>query len=466
MSETDPVPLYTSSPGPSDLPNPPQAPPYARRDSSPPITPAGQQLSDTQPQADPNILNQADINQTFFTALAKSQYAQVFTLVFANIVNLGIKDKIGQTPLIVATARGDKRMVELLYGFGADINGWGVWLGISRTLSSHRSLNVGKQRTPLMVAAADGKSQLVKLFLDVWGADDSLIAPDGQLALRLAAEGGHSEVVAYLPVRRGGGWRRWKVHHAVAVGRVREAVRGIYWFAEMLVWRTPKFFGWTLPKYCIVLPVKKRVRWCWIHRTGFGPWSQKQVKLAPERVRRATRWLGKAAVDFANGVRRFVTETLPRMGRYLWVWLTVRLPASLQLFALWLWRGFESIGTALWSILQRFASFLHTAIAAITSFFRDLTLRDIWNGFWDCLDAVFLVFPATIWSWVARFAEMSFHVMKKLAGDFGEILWWIGCFSFQAAIHVPQRLWIIIWSLGGSIAKGWHEVMVWFDPKR
>ncbi|MDI1490894.1 MAG: Fibronectin type 3 and ankyrin repeat domains protein 1 [Ramalina farinacea] len=73
---------------------------------------------------------------TFFTALEKSQYAQVSTLLSTNLINLDIKDKNGQTPLIVANARGDKRTVELLYGSGADINRWGVWLGIPRNSSS------------------------------------------------------------------------------------------------------------------------------------------------------------------------------------------------------------------------------------------------------------------------------------------------------------------------------------------
>ena len=88
----------------------------------------------------------------------------------------------------------------------------------------------------------------MKLFLDVLGAEDAWIAPNGQLALRLAAEGGHSEVVAHLPVRRGGGGRLGKAHNAIAVRRVREAARGIYWVAEVLFGRTPKFLGWTLPE--------------------------------------------------------------------------------------------------------------------------------------------------------------------------------------------------------------------------
>jgi len=41
-----------------------------------------------------------------------------------------------------------------------------------------------------MVVAACGHLTLVKLFVDFYHADDAPIAPDVQLALRLAVEGG------------------------------------------------------------------------------------------------------------------------------------------------------------------------------------------------------------------------------------------------------------------------------------
>ena len=61
-----------------------------------------------------------------------------------------------------------------------------------------------------MIACEKGNLPLVKLLLDVYHCDDSIIAPDGQLALRLASFFKHREIVDYLPVRRGGGMKRWK----------------------------------------------------------------------------------------------------------------------------------------------------------------------------------------------------------------------------------------------------------------
>lgn len=56
--------------------------------------------------------------------------------------------------------------------------------------------------------AAEKAKLLVVRYLMEHGADDALLAPDGQLALRLAAKAIHREIVAYLPSRRIGGWKR------------------------------------------------------------------------------------------------------------------------------------------------------------------------------------------------------------------------------------------------------------------
>lgn len=86
-----------------------------------------------------------------------------------------------------------------------------------------------------MVAAAEGNLTLVKLLVDVFHSNDALVAPDGQIALRLAADGGWKEIVEFLPARRGGGWRRSKVHYAIAIGRAKRAVSAIHDFSENLV---------------------------------------------------------------------------------------------------------------------------------------------------------------------------------------------------------------------------------------
>src|SRR4051812_12779747 len=103
-------------------------------------------------------------------------------------------------------------MVCLLISLGATVDAFG-------TLPARGA----PRRTPLQAAAAGGNLALVRLLVTDFGADDGLLAPDGQLALRLAADGGHRDVVAFLPVRRGGACARWKTHHAVAWARIKRA---------------------------------------------------------------------------------------------------------------------------------------------------------------------------------------------------------------------------------------------------
>ena len=180
--------------------------------------------------------------------------------------------------------------------FEADVDGWGQWQG--------------EQRTPLMVAAAEGNLTLVKLFVDVFHSNDALVAPDGQMALRLAVEGDRKEIVAFLPARRGGGWRRWKVQHANAVKRARRAILEIFHFLKALVWEVPRFFVWTLPKEVVFRPIRKCVAWCWKNRQDFGPWCKRKVVELPDRTK-------KAAVELVKRTWRFVTESLPKLCKEL-----------------------------------------------------------------------------------------------------------------------------------------------------
>lgn len=57
------------------------------------------------------------------------------------------------------------------------------------------------------MAAAKGKILVVAALWSI-GADDVLLAPDGQLALRLTAEARHGEIAAYLLSRRIEEWKR------------------------------------------------------------------------------------------------------------------------------------------------------------------------------------------------------------------------------------------------------------------
>jgi hypothetical protein len=58
-----------------------------------------------------------------------------------------------------------------------------------------------------MFASSIGSLPIVKLLFEApYSAHDALVAPDGQIALRLASTtAGHRTIVEYLPARRVGG---------------------------------------------------------------------------------------------------------------------------------------------------------------------------------------------------------------------------------------------------------------------
>jgi hypothetical protein len=208
----------------------------------------------------------------------------------------------------------------------------------------------------------------------------------------------------------------------------------------------------------------------------------------PKRVVRAGKWVWEGVKKIPKALWRFGTQTLPRWieelakwiwdlmtvripkaisaaAKWIWELMTIRIPKAIFVAAKWIWSGISSLGKAAWDIIRNMVSLLHTVLQAIITFLRNVTLRDVWNGFCDILRAIFITFPTTLWSWIQRFGVASFEVMKTLFGWFGEFLWWIGAGLTWLVVYIPSKLWIILQSLGSSIAKGWSEFMVCINPK-
>jgi hypothetical protein len=313
-----------------------------------------------------------------------------------------------------------------------------------------------------------GHLVLVKLLMEKYHCDDSLIAPDGQIALRLAAENGHREVVDYLPARRGGGFRRWKHKNKNAIRRAKKAADGIRKFVKFFVWDIEKFFLWGVPKHLVVKPLIKGSIWCWQHRREFGPWCVHQLRETPRRVVEVATWIGKAIQGTGKLLWKAISE-IPRAIKNIaiWIWktLTIRLPKAVSVLARWVASGVTSVAKLVWNAILKVVSFLATVIAAIASFFRDLTLKDIWNGFCDALNAVFIAFPKLVGKWIVGFADASYKFMKLFLGGLGEVLWWVGFLLLTVVMYVPKKLWIMLQSLGNVIARAGYELRVWMDPK-
>ncbi|KAH8164612.1 hypothetical protein CIB48_g3640 [Xylaria polymorpha] len=203
-----------------------------------------------------------DIITEYFTAIREGNHEVITSLLETDAVTASTANQSGLTPLLAAIEAGHISTARFLLDAGADPNAYGV-AGIAGGRGRRRA-NI--YRTPLQLAAARGNLPVVKLLMETYGADDALVAPDGELALRLAAANNHREIVAYLPTRRGGGFKRWKTRHEVAMRRAKRAAHGLYEVGVFVTYRLPRFLLWSVPKHVVVLPVVRRVKWLYAHR--------------------------------------------------------------------------------------------------------------------------------------------------------------------------------------------------------
>ncbi|SPO05173.1 uncharacterized protein DNG_07859 [Cephalotrichum gorgonifer] len=350
----------------------------------------------------------------------------------------------GETPLILAIERGHAGVVRHLVALGADVDQLASYTEKRRAEDKRFSYTV-KHRTALQVAAQTGNLAVVKFLVEECRADDAIIAPDGQMALRLAAENGHREVVRYLPARRGGGWRRWRTEHAVAMRRARKAGKAIAKGVKLMFWDLPYFVFFHAPKKVLV--------YAWKNRKDLAEWCVELAKRIPRAAFRA--------------VKQF-PRTVGRIVKWLWRILKAapgRIRRAGELIGAWIAKVVRRLGGAVAAIVNRLFSVLHTVVFGMLRFFRDITLQDVWNGFCQLLKAVFMGLPVAILKGIAALGGASYAAVKALLGIFGWAIWWTIRVIWHIIQYVPHKTLVILAAFGRSIAKGFREMMVLVNPK-
>ncbi|KAI8631108.1 hypothetical protein F5Y19DRAFT_482985 [Xylariaceae sp. FL1651] len=400
------------------------------------------------PEYDAFLSGQPNIVVAYFAAIKAGSHDVVGGLVEAGLVTTETTHDDGRTPLLAAIEAGRLETVRLLLELGADPNAYGV---AERTT---RPQMQKIHRTPLQLAAARGNLPVVKLLLETYHADDSLVAPDGELALRLASAHGHREIVAYLPARRGGGVRRWKAKHRVATRRAKRAAKGLYKFSKFFVFDAPKFLAWTVPKEVVVVPAVNGSKWLYLHRAELPRLLAEWLGRVGARIKK----LPRGAWDFAKELVEFIWDA---------GWATIKgLPKALKIALIWLGNGMKTLGKVIGKVLERLFSFLHTALVAIATFLKKITIKNVWEGFVAFIRAMVVEGPKKLWAWVCKFAEVSLDMMEAMWGCMG---WLLGALLWAfvgVLIYVPRKLWEILASMGNSARHGVKEVMIWINPKR
>jgi hypothetical protein len=201
-----------------------------------------------------------------------------------------------------------------------------------------------------MLAASIGSLPIVKLLFEPpYSANDALVAPDGQIALRLAAENGHRAIVDYLPSRRAGGYLRFKTQNIRSIGQIKNALRRIADFIKFFGWYLPKFFVFDVPKHFVVLPVVRCCKWCWANRKKIGLWCKHQLTEMPKRVVE----FGKAAWKMAKKVPEAI------------------------------WKAAKNIPWAIWRAVKKAPEVISKAIKEVAEIVRDIG-KALWKAIEYC----------------------------------------------------------------------------------
>ena len=427
------------------------------------------------------------IINSYFHAITSGNVELVASFWGSKLVTMETTDATGQTPLLAAVGAQHVHMVRYLLDVGADLD----TLAITAT-TTVKSFRRGKEkklhtyRTPLQRAAELGNLPMVKLLMER-GADDAIIAPDGQLALRLAASNGHREVVQYLPSRRGGGFRRWKAKHATAVRRCKKAGYDIYRFGKfivfdipvVLIYVVPKFLLWTVPKEAIVIPLINGVKWLHKHGSDLPKMLADAVKSIVNGLKKMVvgtlkglKKLGELAWDGLKALPGFLLECVKACAKCITsvvvgIWKFIPgIPRALWATCIWLGDGLKRMALAVGRAFGSIFSFLHTVCAAIASFFQRITLKDVLNSFVACLRAIFVDFPKKLWDWTCAAGEALVKATIAIFGGFGKCIWTMLRAIFEFIVYIPKKIGEMLAACGSSIKSGGREIAVWFDPKR
>jgi len=421
------------------------------------------------PELSDDIRNDYDANyvrryeqiiDTFFEAI-KSGNDDVFSLwIEGGLVTTETKNQNGCTPLLAAIEADKLHTVEKLVILGADVNAYGITAGRPKRRYKSSSYRTEIHRTPLQFAAEKGNLKIVKMLKEAYHADDSLIAPDGQHALRLAAMNGHREIVKYLPSRRGGGWRRWKIKHHKSLSRAKHAGIAIVKVFKFFIYAIPKFFLWDMPKHCIIKPAGRGLRWLVEHKRELPAIISDKMKRAGKKTAKVIRKTPKALWDVVKEIPDIVKGLLKG------TWHVIKnTPKAVKIVLLWLWSGVKATGKAIGNVLSRLFSFLHTCFAAIVTFFSNIKFENIRAGFNAVIQAVFVDGPRTIWKWLSNFWDTMWDAAGALAGIIGKLVVVLAYLLWTGIIFLPWAVWEIMVAMGHSLANGVREILVWINPK-
>ncbi|KAH8814662.1 hypothetical protein DL96DRAFT_1820811 [Flagelloscypha sp. PMI_526] len=261
-------------------------------------------------------------------------------------------------------------------------------------------------------------------------------------------------------------------------------------FSYFILWEVPKFVLWYLPKFLfwelpkalpsILIGLSKLI---WevvsvdIPRV-FMYFSRRIWRVLSVDIPRAVKYLSLwtwqvLSVDiprvlryFSRRIWRVLSVDIPRAVKYLclWTWeaLSVHIPHFLTSTALITWHLTKMVGLKLGHAVQAIVSVVHTAILAIISFLRSVTLKDIWNGVVVIFEILFIDIPLLLWQGLKGVWKIFDQMMHRIF----HVLWFLAKFLvLDVLLFIPGQLWKGLVEVGGWIGNVGREILLAINPK-
>lgn len=390
---------------------------------------------------------QVDIVEAFFASISARDAAAVEHLIRdRGFISPDCPNAKGETPLLASIRSRSAPTARILLTLGADPNLPGKPAAPWDHDDDGGGINPGDNTnttilTPLMLAATTGQLAIVKLLVGDFHADDSAVGAHGETALWLAARAGHRDVVAYLPARRGGAWKR--LRHSKEVRALRRAV--------VTAGQVVKFVGWTIPR-CLVFEIPRGIgKMVWRRRWDIWKFFVRVVTGFP-----------RFFVDSAKGVWKFVKE-LPRDVRRVVMWIYRAVPRAWNVLRKGLVDAAKKVGSAAAYAAQRLISVLHSFFVAVITRLKEVKLKDLGHDLLVAMKALLVNLPGAIRAFMSESVAVLGRAFKALFTNclvrtLLTVVTYLVCL-------IPRTIWNILESLWAFLGRGVEELITLVNPK-
>ncbi|PTB38554.1 hypothetical protein M441DRAFT_59825 [Trichoderma asperellum CBS 433.97] len=427
------------------------------------------QRSDDYPSGHGRLV-QAENTADFFNSIALGQEGVVRDFIEQDSEISNTPNEHGETPLIAAV-RADKPVIvrDLLWN-GAKVDALGCYC--------QEGQNTRAWRTPLQVAAAEGKLHMIRILREN-RADVFFAAPGGVNALQLATSNGHESVVdhiqrAYVSIRG----------HLVTPDGVtsdgltdaaeiyptdsqRSAEGGQAQHTRLL---NEKRFGcitWGIPKTILHKASKtivstlsnvledrpKKTQLC---RKNVELWCQENFQVLPACVKRGIDLVDRGVKEAAG----LVTKTPERTWQ-----LMKRIPNAMWTIMLYIGMVLRKLGKIAPRLLKQMTAIVQTIAKAVANIFQAARLRGIKNCFSSMLETVLTEVTKSL-SWlVTGLKQTTRAILQAVTGSLKKVVIIFAALTLGICILFSNRTWGLLQASGKQAKKGIQDILESMGPK-